>query len=90
MPGHVACKTLFVVISDLTLRILKVITLMTVVMMMMMVMMRMVMIMMVMIGAPELCSRIPPHFVRRSRSFDFGRSRSCCKDQGSVCPRKDL
>ena len=93
MPGHVACKTLFVVISDLTLRILNVITLMTVVMMMVMVMimlMRMVLIMMVMIGAPELCSRIPPHFVRRSRSFDFGRSRSCCKDQGSVCPRKDL
>ena len=47
MPGHVACKTLFVVISDLTLRILNVITLMTVVMMMVMVMMmtmRMVMI----------------------------------------------
>ena len=45
MPGHVACKTLFVVISDLTLRILKVITLMTVVMMMVMAMM-MVMVMM--------------------------------------------
>ena len=60
------------------------------VMMVMIMLMRMVLIMMVMIGAPELCSRIPPHFVRRSRSFDFGRSRSCCKDQGSLCPRKDL
>ena len=57
----------------------------------MMVMMAMIMVMiMVMLGAPELCSRIPPHFVRRSRSFDFGRSRSYCKDQGSACPKTDV
>ena len=60
-------------------------------MVMMMVMMAMIMVMiMVMLGAPELCSRIPPHFVRRSRSFDFGRSRSNCKDQGSACPKTDV
>ena len=60
-------------------------------MVMMMVMMAMIMVMiMVMLGAPELCSRIPPHFVRRSRSFDFGRSRSYCKDQGSACPKTDV
>ena len=60
------------------------------VMVMVMIMVMMMVMMMVMLGAPELCSRIPPHFVRRSRSFDFGRSRSYCKDQGSACPKTDV
>ena len=63
---------------------------MMMVMVMVMIMVMMMVMMMVMLGAPELCSRIPPHFVRRSRSFDFGRSRSYCKDQGSACPKTDV
>ena len=37
---------------------------------------------------PDLYNPSQIRFVRRSRWFGFGRSRSCCTGQGSGCPAK--